>query len=43
MRPRSIGYLKLRSEDALTPPALHPNYYADERDLHLMVHAARMV
>jgi choline dehydrogenase len=42
LRPRSRGQITLKSRDPLAPPALEPNYLADEADLRLLIDAMRL-
>ncbi|KAL5280461.1 hypothetical protein ACFFRR_004439 [Megaselia abdita] len=37
MRPRSAGYIKLRSNDYKDPPIIHPNYLSDEYDIRTLL------
>ncbi|KIP05965.1 hypothetical protein PHLGIDRAFT_128561 [Phlebiopsis gigantea 11061_1 CR5-6] len=37
--PLSRGSVHISSADPLAPPAIHPNYFANEADLDLVVHA----
>jgi choline dehydrogenase len=43
LRPKSRGYIKLRSADPLAHPVIQPNYYADESDLHLTVEGMKWI
>ena len=43
LRPESRGWVKLNSADPATPPAINPNFLADERDLHLLRDGARLM
>jgi choline dehydrogenase len=42
-KPQSIGHLELSSPDWRTPPALHPNYLSDPRDIDQMLQGARFL
>lgn len=42
MRPRSRGYLQLRSSDARVHPLIHANYYDDPLDMAVMVEGLKM-
>ena len=37
LRPKSRGYIKLRSKNPLDPPIINPRYLTDERDVHTLV------
>lgn len=37
IRPRSRGFIKLRSANPLDPPVIDPRYLTDERDVHTLV------
>jgi len=39
-KPRSVGYLEIRSADWRVPPSIHPDYLSDEDDLHKLVEGA---
>lgn len=41
-RPRSRGYVRALSADAMTPPELQPNYLAEEEDQRAIVAAMRL-
>jgi choline dehydrogenase-like flavoprotein len=41
LRPRSRGYVKLRSADPRQPPLIVPNYFHDPRDLDVLVRTIR--
>jgi choline dehydrogenase-like flavoprotein len=43
LRPESRGWVKLRSPDPAAPPAINPNFLSDERDLHLLRDATRLM
>jgi choline dehydrogenase-like flavoprotein len=43
LRPESRGWVKLKSPDPAAPPAINPNFLSDERDLHLLRDAARLM
>ncbi len=43
LRPESRGWVKLNSADPAAPPAINPNFLADERDLHLLRDGARLM
>ncbi len=43
LRPESRGWVKLKSADPAAPPAINPNFLSDERDLHLLRDAARLM
>ncbi|OAD62862.1 Glucose dehydrogenase [acceptor] [Eufriesea mexicana] len=43
LRPRSRGYIKLRSKNLRDQPIIVPNYYDDPRDLEIMVEAAKII
>jgi choline dehydrogenase len=43
LRPRSKGYVALRSSHPLAPPVIQPNYLADEHDLSVLVEGFRLV
>lgn len=43
LRPKSRGYLKLRSKNPFHPPLFYPNYFGDERDLRTLVEGIKMV
>ncbi|EDW06801.1 glucose dehydrogenase [FAD, quinone] [Drosophila mojavensis] len=42
MRPRSRGYLQLRSPDARVHPLIHANYYDDPLDMAIMVEGLKV-
>ncbi|WP_322102488.1 GMC family oxidoreductase [Paraburkholderia sp. J41] len=42
VRPRSRGWLGLRSPDPAAPPQIHPNYFADPHDRELLVRGLRL-
>ncbi|XP_064555161.1 glucose dehydrogenase [FAD, quinone] [Drosophila montana] len=42
MRPRSRGYLQLRSPDARVHPLIHANYYDDPLDMAVMVEGLKL-
>lgn len=37
LRPKSRGWVKLRSSNPLDPPVINPRYLTDERDVHTLV------
>jgi len=37
LRPKSRGYIRLRSTNPLDPPVIDPKYLTDERDVHTLV------
>jgi choline dehydrogenase len=41
IKPRSAGWLTLRSTDPAASPAIHANYLSDEADLRVLVHGIR--
>jgi len=43
LRPESRGWVKLRSPDPATAPAINPNFLADPRDLDLLREGARVM
>lgn len=43
LRPKSKGYLKLRSKNPFHPPLFYPNYFQDERDLYTLVEGIKQV
>ncbi|XP_043257477.1 glucose dehydrogenase [FAD, quinone]-like isoform X2 [Colletes gigas] len=43
LRPRSRGYIKLRSKDPQEYPAIVPNYFDDPHDLDILVEGAKIV
>ncbi|XP_052741421.1 glucose dehydrogenase [FAD, quinone]-like isoform X2 [Bicyclus anynana] len=43
LQPRSRGRVRLASADPAAPPAIEPNYLADERDVAELVRALRLV
>jgi choline dehydrogenase-like flavoprotein len=42
LRPKSRGEVTLASGDPLAPPAIDPNYFAEEEDLDVMVEGYRL-
>jgi choline dehydrogenase len=42
LRPRSRGWISLRSPDPMEPPVIQPNYLADAADLHLLIDGIRL-
>ncbi|XP_050443329.1 glucose dehydrogenase [FAD, quinone]-like [Adelges cooleyi] len=42
MRPRSKGWIELKDRNPFRYPAIHPNYFADERDLDVVVKGVRI-
>lgn len=42
IRPKSRGWMKLRSADPAAAPVISPNYFSDPDDLALMVRSVRM-
>ncbi|XP_003705708.1 glucose dehydrogenase [FAD, quinone] [Megachile rotundata] len=43
LRPRSRGYIKLRSKDPYTHPIIVPNYFDDPHDLEILAEGAQFV
>ncbi|KZC09315.1 Glucose dehydrogenase [acceptor] [Dufourea novaeangliae] len=43
LRPRSKGYIKLRSKDVHQHPTIVPNYFHDPHDLDILVEGAKFV
>ncbi|CAH2095787.1 unnamed protein product [Euphydryas editha] len=43
LQPKSRGWVRLASSDPLTPPAITPNYLADERDVEEMVRGIKII
>lgn len=43
LRPESRGWVRLHSRDASQPPAINPNFLAEESDLTLLRDAARLM
>lgn len=43
LNPRSSGTVRLSNKDPLAPPAIYPNFLANERDLDDMVRSIRIV
>ncbi|XP_076249234.1 glucose dehydrogenase [FAD, quinone]-like [Calliopsis andreniformis] len=43
MRPRSRGYIKLRSKDPDAYPFVVPNYFNDPRDLDIIIEGAKFI
>ncbi|XP_011140061.1 glucose dehydrogenase [FAD, quinone]-like [Harpegnathos saltator] len=43
LRPRSRGYIKLKSADPYNAPEIVPNYFDDPRDLQVLVDSARLL
>lgn len=43
LRPKSRGYMKLKSKNPFDPPLFYPNYLADERDLLTIVDGIKQV
>ncbi|KAI0047950.1 GMC oxidoreductase [Auriscalpium vulgare] len=43
MAPTSRGTVKLRSNDPFTPPAVDPNYIAEELDLHVLFQSIKKI
>lgn len=43
LRPKSRGFVRLRSKNPFHWPLLYPNYYKDKRDLRAMVEGIKMV
>ncbi|XP_076231841.1 glucose dehydrogenase [FAD, quinone]-like [Calliopsis andreniformis] len=43
MRPRSRGYVRLRSKDPSTDPIIVPNYFEDPHDLEVLIEGAKFV
>lgn len=37
LRPKSRGFIKLRSKNPMDPPVIDPRYLTDERDVHTLV------
>lgn len=42
LRPKSRGYIKLRSSNPQHPPRIEPNYLSDERDVLVIVEAMKI-
>lgn len=42
IRPRSVGWLELRSTDPLAAPAIQPNYLAEDYDRRVLLHGLRL-
>lgn len=42
LRPKSRGYLKLRSRNPYEHPLINPNYLSDQRDVETLIEAMRM-
>ena len=42
LRPRSRGYIKLRSADPYDKPIINPNYYSDPQDLKVIIEGVRI-
>ncbi len=42
LRPRSRGWIRLKSADPFERPAIQPNLFADQRDLELLLAGARI-
>ena len=42
LRPKSFGYLKLRSKSPYSPPIIQPNYLTDPQDIKSMVEAMKI-
>jgi choline dehydrogenase-like flavoprotein len=42
IKPRSAGWLELRSTDPTAPPILQPRYLADESDLRVLIYGVRL-
>lgn len=42
LRPKSRGYISLRSADPLVDPVIQPNYLADPRDLKKLIQGVKM-
>lgn len=42
MRPKSKGWIELKDSNPFRYPAIHPNYFADERDLDVIVAGVRI-
>jgi choline dehydrogenase len=42
LRPKSHGFIALRSNDPLAPPIIQPNYLASEADLHVLVDGIKL-
>lgn len=43
LRPKSRGYMKLKSKNPFHPPLFYPNYFQDERDLYALVEGIKQV
>lgn len=43
LRPRSRGYIKLRSADPADPPVIVPNYFGDPHDLEVLVRTNKYI
>ena len=41
VRPKSRGWMRLRSSDPAAPPVISPNYFSDPEDIALMVRGVR--
>ena len=42
LRPKSIGWIKLRSNDPYDKPVINPNYFNDPQDLKVMIEGVRI-
>ncbi len=42
IRPESRGGITLRSPDPLQPPAIQPNYFSADADLHVLIEGVRL-
>lgn len=42
MRPKSKGWIELKDRNPFRYPAIHPNYFADEHDLDILVAGVRI-
>lgn len=42
LRPRSIGYIRLRSSDPYDKPLIYPNYFVDDQDVRVLVEGVKI-
>lgn len=42
LRPKSVGYIELRSPSPYEPPIIQPNYLTEEKDIQSMVDAMKI-
>ena len=42
LRPKSVGWIKLRSNDPYDKPVINPNYFNDPQDLKVMIEGVRI-